>query len=545
VKSRGYAYKYDDVVPNFTGFHINTNKTGDPYEIPWEHEDTLKRLWHLRQWQVRYNPITQPLKPDQYLDNPDEYPAPRKAKLPAIFPIARLFPTKFRPFAGRIATVSEMDKAWQKLMVEVERRWNLENPADQISIIRFQETTRQPQGSIYNIHGMRVRGLSDLRRGGMPLDLLSKFVAGHASLMMTLYYMEFDPAFINEQLSQAAVSARAKEVDDFIVDFKKMSYDQARQKSVALNDNAIAAAVESPSKIEFVNVDIGLCPWDGTRCEDGGEELRADNRKKGTYGVHGGVTPRNCIMCRHFVSGPPWIPQLELFGSKLCAQREDLGRQEGEINELAGLIKEQRLAGEITLQEERTRMSDRQVALIAIKAEQEKLETSIYNVEVLISASMELLEKHRGQKGEKMLELVGSDRRSIVGYVEVPAFTRALALSRAAVIHPVLGDDRIKLLRDQRLDLIMHKSGQTPLGLRTDITDRQREYARDMFSQFLLANLKAYQIEDLGSGRASLPDRISSQVKDIIQHAVTDGVVVGGTKISGPSAKRLISERVI
>ncbi|MGO6943694.1 VPA1269 family protein [Rhizobium johnstonii] len=545
MKTRGYAYKYDDVVPNFTGFHINTNKTGDPYEIPWEHEDTLKRLWHLRQWQARYNPVKQPLKPDQYLDNPDEYPAPRKAKLPSIFPIARLFPTKFRPFPGRIATISEMDKAWQKLMVEVERRWNLENPADQISIVRYQETTRQPQGSIYNLHGMRVRGLSDLRRGGMPLDLLSKFVAGHASLMMTLYYMEFDPAFINDQLSQAAVSARAKEIDDFIVGFKKMSYDQARQKSVAINNNAIAAATESPSKIEFVNVDIGLCPFDGTRCSDGGAELRADNRRTGTFGVFGAVAPRNCIMCRHFVSGPPWIPQLELFGTKLCAQRQDLARQENEINELAGLIKEQRSAGEITLQEERSRLADRQVALVAIKDEQEKLETSIYNVEVLISASVELLEKHRGQEGEKMLELVGSDRRSIVGYVEVPEFTRSLALSRAAVIHPVLGDDRIKAMRDQRLDLIMHNSGQTPLGLRTDITDRQREYARDLLSQFLLANLRANQIEDLGSGRESLDKRISSQVKDMINHALADGVVVGGNKISGPSAKRLISERVI
>ncbi|MFL0690714.1 MAG: VPA1269 family protein [Agrobacterium tumefaciens] len=545
MKTRGYAYKYDDVVPNFTGFHINTNKTGDPYQIPWEHEDTLKRLWHLRQWQVRYNPVKQPLIPEQYLDNPDEYPAPTKAKLPSIFPIARLFPTKFRAFRGRIATASEVDKAWQKLMVEVERRWNLENPADQISIVRYQETTRQPQGSIYNLHGMRVRGLSDLRRGGMPLDLLSKFVAGHASLMMTLYYMEFDPAFINEQLSQAAVSARAKEIDDFIIGFKKMSYEQARQKSVAINDNAIAAATESPSKIEFVNVDIGLCPFDGTRCSDGGAELRADNRKTGTYSVHGSVTPRNCIMCRHFVSGPPWIPQLELFGSKLCAQREDLGRQESEINELAGLIREQRLAGEITLQEERTKLADKQVALIAIKDEQEKLETSIYNVEVLISASVELLEKHRDQKGEKVLELVGSDRRSIVGYIEVPEFTRALALSRAAVIHPVLGDDRIKAMRDQRLDLIMHNSGQTPLGLRTDITDRQRDYARDLFSQFLLANLRANQIEDLGSGRDSLDNRITSQVKDLIDHALTDGVVIGGTKISGPSAKRLISERAI
>lgn len=528
VKSRGYAYRFEDVVPNFTGFWMNTSKSSDPYAIPWEHSESHKRLFDLRKWQERYNPINEAIYPDQYLDNPDNYPTATKERFPDIIPLARLFPTLTRPWPGRIPTGSEIDKAWQMLMVEVERRWNLENRDDQISIVRYQETTGQPQGSIYNIHGMRVRGLSDLRRGGMPLDLLSKFIAGHASLMMTLYYMDFDPAFINESMSQAAVVAKAKEVDDFISDFKALSYEQALQRSVAIHSEAIAEAVDSPSKIEFCNVDIGLCPFDGTRCGDGGPKSRSDKRSNGSsFDRHGAVEPRNCIMCRHFVSGPPWILQLELFGTKLCAKRQDLARREVAINDEAALLREQRSAGVITRAEERTKLGERQVALIAIKDEQERLETAIFNVEVLLTASIEILAK-ANRDTTNGIALVGSDRRSVVEYVEVPEFVRALVLGRAAAIHPVLGDDRIKAMRDQRIDFIMHNAGEVPVGLRIDLTDRQREDARDLFSQFMLGRLQAAEIEALGEGRQRLQDlRIADEVKTIMGRALQDAVPIG------------------
>ncbi|ASY58274.1 VPA1269 family protein [Sinorhizobium sp. CCBAU 05631] len=528
MRTRGYAYRFEDTVPNITGFYVNTNKTGEPYQIPWEHEETHKRLWHLRQWQVRYNPIKKALSPEQYLDNPDEYPDVTKKRLPRILPIARLFPTSRRPWAGRIPTSSEIDKAWHKLMVEVERRWNLENPDNQVMIVRYQEKTGQPQGSIYNIHGMRVRGLTDLRRGGMSLDVLSKFVAGHASLMMTLYYLEFEPASVNAMISKAAVEAKATEINDFVTDFKKLSYEDARRRSVSVHPDAIAAAVESPSKIEFCNVDIGMCPFDGARCYDGGPVLRADNRSGGSFGVHGDVGSRNCIMCRHFVSGPPWIPQLELYGGKLCAKRQYLARKETEINERAALLRDQREAGLNTRAEEMTASAALQADLIAIKDEQEMNETAIFNVEMLLTASIEIMARTEEGDSESGIALVGNDRRSAVQYVEVPEFVRALMLARVAEVYPVLGDDRIIAERDRMIDLIMHNAGEVPLGLRVNITDRQRNRARDMLSKWMLGRLKAHDIAALGDGRQRLQDlRVAGEVKAMISRALSDSVPLG------------------
>ena len=53
--NRGYAHRFDGTPP-FTGFFVNTNKTGQPYLIPWENEAVHRRLHELRLWQEAHNP---------------------------------------------------------------------------------------------------------------------------------------------------------------------------------------------------------------------------------------------------------------------------------------------------------------------------------------------------------------------------------------------------------------------------------------------------------------------------------------------------------
>ncbi|MBF4286127.1 VPA1269 family protein, partial [Vibrio anguillarum] len=56
-----------DIGDVMTGLYINTNKTADKnkdeitrgYVIPWQHEDVLYWLEKLRNWQQKYNPITE------------------------------------------------------------------------------------------------------------------------------------------------------------------------------------------------------------------------------------------------------------------------------------------------------------------------------------------------------------------------------------------------------------------------------------------------------------------------------------------------------
>ncbi|MBY5635908.1 hypothetical protein HFO39_14135 [Rhizobium leguminosarum] len=326
---RGYAYEFDDVQPSITGFFVNTNKTGQPYSIPWMSEELHKRLYALLLWQQEYNPIQEPIGPDQYLDQAHEYPEKTKKRLPEIFALFRVPPDAKRPFKGRPPTAGDIIRAWIFLMAEVERRWNIDHPNNQIIVIDKRDHNGQPLRSIYSPHGMRVRGITNLHRAGIPIDVLSQMIAGHASIIMTLYYVEYDPATIHSLLQKAVSETQSTLARGFVDDLRNMKVAEARRKTTFIDDTSLNEAIGSLDKIQYCSVDIGVCPFDGTRCHDGGPLLRRDGRKhlrgnpKHVYGpVPGGA--RNCILCRHLISGPPFILPLELYGSLLLSKRSRL-----------------------------------------------------------------------------------------------------------------------------------------------------------------------------------------------------------------------------
>ena len=113
--------------------------------------------------------------------------------MPHIFSLSRLPPSKNKPMQNRVVSASEIDHAWCELLLEIQIRWNRQNPGNECTLVDAYPKSGQPYRPRYNIHGLRVRGLTNLRRGGMPLDLLSKFVAGHATLAMTILLYKTAP----------------------------------------------------------------------------------------------------------------------------------------------------------------------------------------------------------------------------------------------------------------------------------------------------------------------------------------------------------------
>ena len=49
---------------------------------------------------------------------------------------------------------------------------------------------------------MRSSNLTSFYMAGVPIEILSKVVAGHASILMTLQYTKFEPVHVNEILTQ-------------------------------------------------------------------------------------------------------------------------------------------------------------------------------------------------------------------------------------------------------------------------------------------------------------------------------------------------------
>ncbi|TAY34688.1 hypothetical protein ELH93_19605 [Rhizobium leguminosarum] len=534
-ETRGYARLVRDPIKDVTGFFINTNKTSDPHVIPWQHDRLHKAFYDLRQWQSKYNPVTAPVGPEDYLDNPKRIAQKTKARMPFVFGLMRLFPTETNPRIGRIINRYELEAMWTEVLREAERRFRSLHPDQPVQLIR-----REGNGQyrpMYGLHGLRVRGLTDLYRSGMPFEIISKFIAGHATLMMTAYYLKFTPSEIESFINKAA--ERAQEARQFIDECRTMSLEEARLRTVSLSPTVIQEIIDSGSTFEFCNVDFGFCPWDCTRCDDGGPLLRSsgEDASKATYGpVPGGRN--NCILCRHFVSGPPFLVQLTAYGTKLCERREHLAKEEGRIGAEVGELELRYKSGAISKSLFENRLDVLQQQLIAVKDDQIITESSIFNVEILCSSSVKLMEPNGASDG---VALVAGSRESVIEYLEVTPFERNVWLTAASRVYPVLSEPRVEDNRDRYIDLMLHNSGFTPPRLMTTVSPAQCRQAMDQYAELLIGRVSRDEIQALASGDLKLQDvGLEGEVRKLLELAISSPVRIEEGRSNNPAIARLV-----
>jgi hypothetical protein len=502
--TRGYVIRLDDDQGPLVGLWVNTNKTGNPYVLPWQHEGVLARLEELRSWQEKFNPPSAPLSPDDYLDAADNYPTSTKLSLPHIFPL-------FRLPSGKIPSSSEMQHAWAAFMAELERRWNVQNPDEHIELVKRQVTTRQPYAPKFNMHGLRVRGVTRLDRGGMKLRQIAR-VTGHASLMMADYYVKRDPRQINDMIQEAQRNASA--ATDLARDFKKSTFEELRERTVSLDQDALRQAHQQTTAAEVSDVQIGLCPWGCQRCHDGGPLLRSSKLKDGSdrsvYGpVPGGR--RNCIMCRHFASGPPYNVQLQAYGCKLLARRRDLAIRQDSLNNEAQILMEKRDIKEIDARHYKDEMQKLQLQQQQVMDDILENATARFNLETILNASLRL--QRQGQTDD----LVASSRESMIEYIEVSPFQQAAWLTSMSRIYPVLGSAAVEAQRDRYVDVIMFNSQITPPSLAVQLSPSERKQATDLFADFLLRRLEPELIDDLYDRKLTLEEAgLLGEVRSLI-----------------------------
>ncbi len=524
--TRGYACRIEDGIKTITGIFANTNKTGQPYHLPWCNEIFLKSMWQLRKWQEKYNPISEPLTPDKYLDILKKVPKKTIERMPSIFPIARMLSNKFWPWPGRIVTPSEIDHAWKFLLIELEGRWNDRHPGNLVQLIEINEKTKQPIRPRYSLHGLRRRGLTNLRRGGMPLEMLSRFIAGHATVAMTIYYLDFHPTEIADSIERSlATSAEQRELID---DLKTMEVDEALRRTVSLTPAAVTEAFAAGSQFQFCNTDLGICPYDGTRCGDGGALVRKDSKDKVEKNEYGPVAPRNCVMCRHFISGPPWLNQLVAYGTKLCEQRQYLQREQLRIEDLFVKNEEALKTATISKMDYENMYDTLQVDIIAVKDRQEEVENAIFNVELLSNASVKLLD---GQQSDSGLDLVANSRSSVIEFREITEFEQSVRITAAARIHRILGDERVEAKRDRYLNLMLYNSGIAPPTLLTSFSDEHRRKAMDQFAKFILSNTSAEAIDRLVDGDLKMNDlNLEAEARELLEVTLSEPIHLVGAQ---------------
>jgi len=308
-----------------TGFYINTNKTSDinknekdkGYVIPWQYTEALYWLEKLRNWQSKYNPLKQPTqwtklktKHDNSLPHEDILRARGTACFLFRHTSASYIEDRILPLAH-----NDLDTIWYRLLTELEKRCEERGETlDDGSKIEFvaQDKKMKNYTTLYPLHNLRVSLITAYAlEGEVPFHILSKLVAGHSRLIMTLYYTKAGKAHVTEVMNSAEKAMLEKDNESYRRFLGNASYQQIEERFAFNDPAALFAATQQKSVAGFVFDDKGICLLGSSRCDIGGEAIATRGNAGTVYApVPGYPLEKNCIRCRFFLTGPGFLAGL-------------------------------------------------------------------------------------------------------------------------------------------------------------------------------------------------------------------------------------------
>jgi hypothetical protein len=346
----GFLRKFTDRLTGrvHTGFFVNTNKTQDRgkdeddkgYQIPWQHADAIGVVTDLLRWQEHYNPIKAPRRWGD-LHDAGIVRTGRNGDFGKRGLACFLFRDPSGTYCNEPLTDSRMRPFWMALLNELERRVAARGEvlADGSPILFIDK--RHPKSGealrpVYDLHTLRVSLITALAtEGGVPIPILSKCVAGHASILMTLYYVKLGVPQITERLAEAQKKINLEEQRNFLR-FLQSAQHKKLVSLVASNDVSGVTALHENAPGSWVVGDKGICPVGGALCSKGGPKLTSNAQLSDYAPTPGG--PRNCVRCRFFITGPAFLGGLvahfNAIGVKLLAASDRFRAKEATIRKL-------------------------------------------------------------------------------------------------------------------------------------------------------------------------------------------------------------------
>jgi len=319
--SNGFLRKISDPIQglSMTGLFINTNKTADinknennrGYVIPWEHDRVIFWAEKLRNWQTKYNPINHAtpwteltakhfgaIKPNSVLAAMGE--------ACFLFRDARCDPKD----SDKPIVENSLIVIWRKLLEQLERNCAARGEtAISGSPLKFVSDTENK--TFYPLHSLRVSLITAFAlEGGVPMPILSKCIAGHSRLLMTLYYTKAGIAYVSDQMGEAEKRLIESEKESFGQWLRSATYKELELNGAYTDPVAIKAVFHAQnSGAGLIRDSKGICPKGGMACDNGGIYLSEDSDNV-SYGPVPGYPEKNCPRCRWFFTGPAFLEGL-------------------------------------------------------------------------------------------------------------------------------------------------------------------------------------------------------------------------------------------
>lgn len=321
-----------------TGLYINTNKTADQnkeeqergYLIPWQHEELLYWLEKLRNWQEKYNPIQKPVDCTTLLRKHIGQQKSRR-QLESMGEVVFLFrdasakgDDKSKPIPS-----NSTDAFWYQLLLTLEHQLatqgvTLDN-GERLKLIEdYPEGTPKNAmfSTLFPLHSLRVSLITCYAMDTqLPLPVISKLLAGHSRILMTIYYNKITPSVMAEKMDEAHAQLDKKSTQSVRNFLKDASLQQIECKMVYHNEDVVQAALVNRNPIGWEERATGMCLVGGNTvksdeistlggCWNGGEQV--NNAAVVAARIYGPVPhgPENCIRCRWFMTEARYLPAL-------------------------------------------------------------------------------------------------------------------------------------------------------------------------------------------------------------------------------------------
>ncbi|WP_293931759.1 VPA1269 family protein [Iodobacter sp.] len=499
---KGFLRKFNDTQTGrvFTGLYVNTNKTADRmkndldkgYEIPWENESVIELVKNLCKWQSEFNPLHCPTPWSEIQDKS----LLRSNTLPMLLEKGTAC-FLFRDICGVHPTEpvrdSRLQAFWSMLLLELERRVAARNETlPDGSPLRFVKpylNNSYPK-ALYDLHALRVSLITAFAiDGGVPLHILSKCVAGHATILMTLYYTKPGPAHISETLAIAQQKLQRTEQKNFLR-FMQNTEISAAKPIVAFNDSAALEAIVTCEPSGWSIGEIGICPVSAAKCAEGGP-LHGGRRLP----VPGGV--RNCLRCRFFVTGPAFlgglIAKFNVIGLKVWELSAGVRAAEASIRAIEDQEDSNSLESDISSSYEHR---DELLALVDSNAH------DWHACYALIQRCKEIVKTNQGSGVDLVLAGETSDLETAAR--ECSTFELLDRICQCATIYPSESTPHANLRRAKLIDAMLIRNGRPALFI--TLTDDEMLAVGNAFVSLLAARLNPNDLNDLIEGQLTLEE---------------------------------------
>ena len=508
-----------------TGLYINTNKTADidkpekekGYVIPWQNETVLYWLEKLRNWQQKYNPIS---KPTKWSDLSEKYFGKRIGTHKDILEKRGLAcflfrdPTRISPVkkgdTDKPILNSDIAKIWYNLLHRLEENCvERGETLDDGSKIEFLDPEPNSEKTNFDLHSLRVSLITAYAiDGGLPIEVLSKLIAGHSRLIMTLYYTKIGKASITELLEKVESELLEKEKDSYRRWLKDATYRQIETR-FAMNDPSAAYAASQPhTNAALVFTDLGICPYGLLGCDIGGEIIKDNkNPNKRLYGKVPGFPEKNCVRCRFLLTSPAFLPGLVDHFNYLSWKIKEASHPYCKFENLVKNLEDERYSYEAN-KLVFPKISDLHKANTQLEESAKKCFKLVLDLQSTFKLIDRCIEINEAQGSEEQFPLIANGTINEIKYAidEVDSEMHQLeVICQNAVLYPNHDCGKANLRRTQILDAMLELNNRKPILYK--LTEEQQLITGNRIMQLVKARVGNFpEAVEIAEGKRLLKD---------------------------------------